>query len=222
MREIQRDPRIGAVMGRIENQPMQMPQGLWRLYRRLVAPASRANQPGALIGPLLNNGFPAGTTSPMATEWIGGGLALIRREAYLSVGGFAAHFRDSSPGEDLDLGYRMSRRWSLFYVPAARCVHHQTDHGRDSHAHYQYLSVRARFAHCRVSAGRSLVLSFAQVGLWAAFQTLSELGQLRRGHLRAGFIDALWGRVRGTWSCIGWNPAAERFPEPHETQAHPG
>lgn len=219
--EIDRDSRIGAVMGRIVNQPLQLPHGIWRLYRRLVATPSRAVKPGALIGPLLNNGFPANASAPMVAEWIGGGLALVRRDAYLSVGGFAAHFRDSSPGEDLDLGYRLSRLWSLFYVPAARCVHNPASSGRDAPAHYQYLSVRARFAHCRDSAKASVLVSFGHIILWSVFQTLSELSQLRRGQLRADFVQASWGRLRGVWSCIGWNPAKERFPEPHEAQAGP-
>jgi GT2 family glycosyltransferase len=49
----------------------------------------------------------------------------VRREAFESVGGFASFFTGSSPGEDLDLGYRLSRTWKVYYVPAAKCIHHQ-------------------------------------------------------------------------------------------------
>jgi len=211
---------VAAAMGRIVNQPFISAPGVWRLYRRLVASPGRARQPGAVVGALVANGFPLDTTAPMPTEWIGGGITLMRREAYLSVGGFAPHFRGSSPGEDIDLGYRLSRSWRLLYVPAARCVHHQLAAGREPIAQHQYLSMRSRFAFCRSSARKGVVASFAQIGLWAAFQTLSELGQLRRGRLRHDFLPVCAGRIRGAWSCLGWDPAAERFPELHDTHAN--
>jgi GT2 family glycosyltransferase len=216
---IESDPRAGAAMGRIVNQPFTSPRGVWRLYRRLVASRARASQPGAVIGALVANGFPLDAAEPMPTEWLGGGITLLRREAYLSVGGFAPHFRGSSPGEDVDLGYRMSRTAAVFYVPAARCVHHQLASGRERIGQHQFLSMRSRFAFCRASAGMSVAVAFAQIALWAAFQTLSELGQLRRGRLRPDFVEACWGRVRGAWSCVGWDPASERFPEWHDTHA---
>lgn len=207
------DPRVGAAMGRILNQPLLAPTALWRLYRRLVTSRERATQPGAIIGALVPNGFSEDLTEPVASEWIGGGVTLVRRAAYLEVDGFAAHYRGSSPGEDLDLGYRLSRRWQVWYVPAARCLHHNSASGRERIGRHQYLSVRSRFAFCRVSAGMGGAHSWAQVGLWAVFQTLSELSQLRRGRLRTDFLDACAGRVRGMWSCIGWNPSGERFPD---------
>lgn len=207
------DPAVGAAMGRIVNQPLLPPTTLWRLYRRLVEGEPRGRQPGAIIGALVPNGFPHGATEPVAAEWLGGGITLLRKAAYLSVNGFAAHFRGSSPGEDLDLGYRLSRRWKVYYVPAARCLHHESAAGREGIGRHQYLSVRSRFAFCRVSAGRGAASVFLQVGLWATFQTLSELSQLRRGRLRPDFLQACWGRLRGLWSCVGWNPADERFPE---------
>lgn len=213
LRVVASDSAVGAAMGRILNQPLLTPTLLWRLYRRIVASPGRRLAPGAVVGALVPNGFPESATEPLPTEWLGGGVTLLRTEAYLSVNGFAAHFRGSSPGEDLDLGYRLSRRWKVYYVPAARCLHHASPTGRESIARHQYFSVRSRFAFCRVSAGMPLPKAFLQVGLWVKFQTLSELGQLRRGRLRGDFLDACWGRLKGMWSCVGWNPAAERFPE---------
>lgn len=207
------DPAVAAAMGNILNQPLLAPTLLWRLYRRIVAPPERQLAPGAIIGALVPNGFPVVAVEPIPSEWLGGGVTLLRREAYLAVNGFAAHFRGSSPGEDLDLGYRLSRRWKVYYVPAARCRHHASALGREGIARHQYFSVRSRFAFCRVSAAMPSSTAFLQVGLWALFQTLSELGQLRRGRLRGDFLDACWGRLQGMWSCIGWNPADEKFPE---------
>jgi GT2 family glycosyltransferase len=216
LRVVAGDKRVGAAMGRILNQPMQAPTDLWRLYRRLVTSREGAVRPGAIIGALVPNGFSVEATDPVATEWIGGGVTLVRRSAYLDVHGFAAHYQGSSPGEDLDLGYRLSRRWQVWYVPAARCLHHSAPSGRERIGRYQYMSVRSRFCFCHVSAGMGGVRSWLHVGLWAVFQTLSELSQLRKGRLRSDFLDACLGRVRGMWSCLGWNPSAERFPAWHD------
>lgn len=212
-----RDAAIGAAMGRIVNQTIAVPTPLWRLYRRLVATAPRGMSPGVVVGALVPNGFPEDASAPIPAEWIGGGITLLRKRAYLSVNGFAPHFRGSSPGEDVDLGYRISRKWKVIYVPLARCLHHQSPSGRENIGRHQYLSMRSRFAFCRASAGMDTMRSFWQITLWAMFQTASELGQLRRGRLRRDFLDACWGRVRGAWSCVGWNPAAEQFPEWHDT-----
>jgi GT2 family glycosyltransferase len=219
LRVLDADPSIGAVMGRMVNQPFHQPRGLWLLYRYLVAP-TRAAQPGAVIGALLTNGFPDAAASPMPSEWLGGGVTLLRRDAYFSVGGFAQHYRDSSPGEDVELGYRLSRRWKILYVPAARSIHRQAETGRDSTGHYQYMSMRSRFAFCRATSALGTVGGFLHIALWAAFQTTAELSQLRHGRLPAAFLDACWGRLRGAWSCVGWDPAAERFPAVADTHAN--
>ena len=63
-----------------------------------------------------------------------------------------------------------------------------------------------------MSAGRA----WGHVILWAIFQTVSELSQLRRGTIPRGFWGNCAGRLHGAWSCLGWDPAAERFPEWHD------
>jgi GT2 family glycosyltransferase len=218
-RVLDSDASIGAVMGQMVNQPFRSAPGVWPLYRRLVAPL-RANRPGAVIGALLTNGFPAGAMSPAPSEWLGGGVTLMKRDAYFSVGGFAQHYRDSSPGEDVELGYRLSRCWKILYVPAARCFHRQVTTGRDTVGHHQYMSMRSRFAFCRATSLLGTAGGFLHIALWATFQTAAELGQLRHGRLPATFFEATWGRLRGAWSCIGWNPAAERFPAVADTHAN--
>lgn len=216
---VESGPRVGAAMGRIVNQPYLTAPGIWRGYRRLVAGRARARQPGAVVGALVANGFPPDAAEPLPTEWIGGGVTLVRRAAYVAAGGFAPHFRGSSPGEDIDLGFRISRAWQAFYVPAARCLHHQLAEGREPIARHQFLSMRSRFAFCRASAGMSAPAAFTQIVLWAVVQTLSEIGQLRRGRLRPDFLAACAGRVRGAWSCLGWNPAADPPPAWRDTHA---
>ena len=209
------DPQVAAAMGKIGNQVFGLTTPLWRFYKRLVG-GSRATEPGAVIGAMLHNGFPD-RQDPTRAEWLGGGITLLRRAAYLSAGGFAPYFRGSSPGEDIDLGYRLSRQWKVFYVPAARCLHHQSPLGREDIGRHQYLSMRSRYAFCRASAGMGTLGAIWHITLWALFQSASEFSQVRHGRLRRDFPAACWGRVRGLWSCVGWDPAAERFPEWHDT-----
>ena len=87
------------------------PAGWWALHFRMAF----RRQPRTLI----------------PCEWIRGGASALRRDAFESVGGFASFFKGSSPGEDLDLGYRLSRKWKVYYVPSAKCIHHQAPSGRE-------------------------------------------------------------------------------------------
>jgi len=197
------DPHAGATMGRLVNQPLLRPTFFWRLYRRLLHGRVKGFEPGKLIGAALPNGFPATLTTPVASEWIGGGVSALRREAFESVGGFASFFTGSSPGEDLDLGYRLSRRWQVLYVPSATCVHHQSSSGRESLDQHQYLSMRARFGILTLTMGKSRYAALGHVGFWAVVQGLSELASLRHGLVRPDLPRAWTGRLRGFLSCIG-------------------
>ena len=196
------DPRVGATMGRLVNQPMASPTFCWRFYRRLLHGRVAGFAPGRLIGAALPNGFPTTALEPIACEWIGGGASALRRDAFESVGGFASFFTGSSPGEDLDLGYRLSRRWKVFYVPAAKCVHHQAASGREQSDQHQYLSMRARFGILTITMGKSRYRALGHIGLWALVQFFSELASLRHGLVRPDLLRAWSGRFRGFLSCF--------------------
>jgi GT2 family glycosyltransferase len=142
------------------------------------------------------------TEQPIPCEWIGGGASALRREAFESVGGFASFFTGSSPGEDLDLGYRLSRKWKVFYVPAAKCVHHQALSGREQSDQHQYLSMRARFGILTITMGKNRYVALGHIGLWALVQLLSELASLRHGFNRPDLPRAWSGRLRGFLSCV--------------------
>jgi GT2 family glycosyltransferase len=159
-------------------------------------------EPGKLIGAALPNGFPTAIEERVPCEWIGGGASALRREAFESVGGFASFFTGSSPGEDLDLGYRLSRNWKVFYVPAAKCVHHQASSGREQSDQHQYLSMRARFGILTITMEKSRGVALGHIGLWALIQFLSELASLRHGLLRPDLPRKWVGRFRGFLSCF--------------------
>lgn len=196
------DLAVAATMGRLVNQPMATPTFFWRLYRRCLHGKHEGFRPGKLIGAALPNGFPTTAEQPIPCEWIGGGASALRREAFESVGGFASFFTGSSPGEDLDLGYRLSRKWKVFYVPAAKCIHHQAPGGREQSDQHQYLSMRARFGILTITMRKSRYAALGHIALWALVQFLSELASLRHGLLRPDLPRAWVGRVRGFFSCV--------------------
>jgi GT2 family glycosyltransferase len=196
------DPKVGATMGRLVNQPMATPTFFWRVYRTVLHGRTKGFEPGRLVGAALPNGFPTTARELIACEWIGGGASALRREAFESVGGFASFFKGSSPGEDLDLGYRLSRRWKVYYVPTAKCIHHQAAGGREGSDQHQYLSMRSRFGILTITMGKSRYAALGHIGLWASVQFLSEVASLRHGLLRPDLPRAWAGRVRGFLSCV--------------------
>lgn len=196
------DARVGATMGRLINQPMASPTFFWRVYRRLLHGRVKGFEPGRLVGAALPNGFPLDADGPIPCEWIGGGASALRRQAFESAGGFASFFMGSSPGEDLDLGYRLSRNWKVYYVPSATCIHHQAATGREAPAQHQYLSMRARFGILTITMGRNRYVALAHIGLWAAVQFLSEVASLRNGVIRSDLPRVWSGRLRGFVSCV--------------------
>jgi GT2 family glycosyltransferase len=200
------DREVAATMGNLVNQPMPSPTFLWRIYRILLHGRNKGLTPGRMVGAALPNGFPSNASEPIVCEWIGGGASAVRRSAFNSVGGFASFFSGSSPGEDLDLGYRLSRKFKVFYVPTARCVHHQASLGRETADQHQYLSMRSRFGILTATMNRNRFVSLGHIGLWAMVQCLSELASLRRGMLRSDLLGAWLGRARGFVSCVRWVP----------------
>ena len=200
------NPKVGATMGNLLNQPMPSPTPFWRIYRILLHGRSRGLKPGLLVGAALPNGFPTDATELIPCEWVAGGASALRREAFHSIGGFASFFKGSSPGEDLDLGYRLSRKWKVYYVPSATCIHHQSPSERETTNRHQYLSMRSRFAILAVSMAKGRSKALAHISLWAFVQGLSELASLRRGVIRLDLPQAWLGRLRGLMSCLRWHP----------------
>jgi len=196
------DPKVGATLGNTINQPLATPTLFWRIYRVMLHGRVEGFKPGKLVGAALPNGFPTTAQEPIPCEWIGGGASALRREAFESVGGFASFFTGSSPGEDLDLGYRLSRKWKVYFVPSAKCIHHQSPSGRETTDRHQYLSMRSRFGILTITMGKSRFVALGHIGLWALVQFLSELASLRHGLSRPDLPRAWAGRLRGFLSCV--------------------
>ena len=196
------DPKVGATVGSTINQPLATPTLFWRIYRVILHGRVEGFKPGKLAGAALPNGFPTTAVEPIPCEWIGGGVSALRREAFESVGGFASFFTGSSPGEDLDLGYRLSRKWKVYFIPSAKCIHHQSPAGRETTDRHQYLSMRSRFGILTITMGKSRYAALGHIGLWALVQSLSELASLRHGVLRPDLPRAWAGRLRGFLSCM--------------------
>ena len=200
------DDAVGATMGNVINQPMPTPTPFWRIYRILLHGRQKGLKAGRLVGAAVPNGFPISAKELIPCEWIGGGTSALRRQAFESAGGFAPFFTGSSPGEDLDLGYRLSRTWKVYYVPSAICTHHQSSIGREHPGDQQYLWMRSHFGILKVSMAKGRIHSLAHISLWALVQWLSELANLRRGKLDINLPKAWLGRFRGFVSCFRWRP----------------
>jgi GT2 family glycosyltransferase len=200
------DERVGATMGNVTNHQMPTPTPFWRIYRILLHGRNKGLKAGLLVGAAVPNGFPTSARDLIPCEWIGGGVSAVRRKAFESIGGFAPFFTGSSPGEDLDLGYRLSRKWKVYYVPSATCIHNQSSIGREHPGHQQYLWMRSHFGILKVSMAKRRVHALAHISLWAMVQFLSELASLRRGRLERDIPKAWLGRLRGFLSCFRWRP----------------
>ena len=206
LKPIWSDSSVGATMGNIINQQLSSPTPFWKFYRVLLYGKEAGMTPGRLVGAALPNGFPKSATEPIPCEWIGGGASAVRRDAFLSVGGFAPFFTGSSPGEDLDLGYRLSRRWKVYYVPSATCIHHQSPERREQTDQHQYLSMRSRFGILTSTMSKGRPAALAHIALWAMVQGLSEIAALRKGSISSDLLKLWKGRTKGFISCLTWHP----------------
>ncbi len=205
MRPMLGDAGVAATTGHITNQFLFEPPPSFRLYIRLFYRVRPDKMAGRLIGPAIQTGFASIPLEVTPVEWLSGGCAAIRRESFDRVGGFAPYFAGSSPGEDMDLGYRLSRGWKVMFVPSARIHHFQAGGGREKLAHEQYQSMRSRYAILRRAMGRGKFSALLEVFGWVVFQGISEVLSLRKS-IRPRFLPAWWGRLQGMWSCVWWTP----------------
>lgn len=125
------------------------------------------------------NGVPTENT----VGWLSGSCLLLRREAFLQVGGFDEGY--FMYFEDTDLCERLARAgWDVVYAPSATVEHqggqstsrHLTEMSRAHHASaYRYLS--RRYAGPRWAPVRGVL----RVGLWGRFMLSRRITRVTHG-----------------------------------------
>lgn len=200
------DDHVAATLGNLVNQPYALPNSVtWRLYYRLIIGGRPIDHEGQLVGAAINLGYERLPDSPRAIEWIGAGASIVRRSAFEEVGGFAPYFSGNSPGEDFDLGFRLSRRWKVLFVPTARAFHHSAGQNRSTPFSQQYQLIRSKFAIQLCAMKRPRAVSLWHTAVWAIFQSASEIMATLRGK-GTSVLPRLTGRFRGLASCVFWRP----------------
>jgi GT2 family glycosyltransferase len=188
---------VVAVSADFNNQTWPAPTRLWQLYLRHVLKLDSHAWQGRVVGPLLRFGFNPVPDGPTPIEWLGSGNSLVRRSAFLSVGGFSDFFlHRCTINEDVDLGLKLRRTGRLMFCPAARMAHHHASGGRVSNFLAAEDDLFNRFFILRRTLGYSLLRSFGLVLLYFSVETASQfLGCLRRLNF-GGFLAAFTGRIR--------------------------
>jgi hypothetical protein len=111
-------PRITAPDGAVELSAGFTPT-LWRRWRAWWRVALPRRPRGKKRTPRLAYGAPSILSE---VDWVGCAAALVRREAFVEVGGMDEGF--FLAWSDVDLGLRLRRAgWRVFYEPRARAIH---------------------------------------------------------------------------------------------------
>lgn len=200
------DSAVVATLGRLTNQPYSVcGSRWWGLYHRFAVGRSPYRNQGRLVGAAVNIGFVGTPPDPVPIEWIGGGASAVRRSSFERVGGFASYFSGASPGEDLDLGYRLCLLGRVLFVPTAAAFHHSAGHGREPGRDYHRNVIHSKFATQLRAMGKRRGTAWLHAAVWAAFQTVSELvSTVRRRGVRPW--QQIAGRASGLASCLTWDP----------------
>ena len=124
-------PDVVAVMADFSNQPWPVPTRAWRLYLRLVHGLRDGAWQGRVIGPLLRFGYNPVPGTTVTMDWHGAGNTLIRRAAFVKVGGFSPFFLSRATiNEDVDLALKLGRVGRILFCPKARMAHFHAPGGR--------------------------------------------------------------------------------------------
>lgn len=80
--------------------------------------------------------FPHWKNQFCETEFLSGGLTFWRKDV-ISQFRFDERLAGYGHGDDVDVSYRISRQWKLFYQPSAICSHEEHSPGRDGGYRYR-------------------------------------------------------------------------------------
>ena len=191
------NPDVIAVTADFNNQTWPDPTRLWQLYLRHVLKLEREHWQGRVVGPLLRFGFNPVPASPQPMEWLGSGSSLVRRSAFVNVGGFSDFFlHRCTINEDVDLGLKLRRAGRIMFCPDARMAHHHAPGGRVTKFLAAEDDLFNRYFILRRTLGNHFLRAFLLVLLYFGVETLSQfLGCLRRLNF-GGFVEQLGGRLR--------------------------
>jgi GT2 family glycosyltransferase len=188
---------VVAVTADFSNQAWPDPTRIWQFYLRNVLHLDRQQWQGRVVGPLLRFGFNPVPSGPQPMEWLGSGSSLVRRSAFLSVGGFSNFFlHRCTINEDVDLGLKLRRAGRIMFCPDARMAHHHAPGGRVTKFLAAEDDLFNRYFILRRTLGNHFLRAFGMVVLYFGVETVSQfLGCVRRLSFR-GFVAPLSGRLR--------------------------
>lgn len=188
---------VVAVTADFSNQTWPEPTRIWQSYLRRVLKLDHDAWQGRVVGPLLRFGFNPVPSAPQPMEWLGSGSSLVRRSAFLSVGGFSDFFlHRCTINEDVDLGLKLRRAGRIMFCPAARLAHHHAPGGRVTRFLAAEDDLFNRYFILRRTLKMSFLRAFGLVVLYFGVETTSQfLGCVKRLSFR-GFVAPLSGRLR--------------------------
>lgn len=186
-----------AVTADFNNQTWPDPTRIWQFYLRRILKLQREQWQGRVVGPLLRFGFNPMPPTPQAMEWLGSGSSLVRRSAFVSVGGFSDFFlHRCTINEDVDLGLKLRRAGPIMFCPDARMAHHHAPGGRVTKFLAAEDDLFNRYFILRRTLQYHFLRAFGLVVLYFGVETLGQfLGCVRRLNFR-GFAEPLSGRLR--------------------------
>ena len=188
---------VVAVTADFSNQAWPNPTRIWEWYLRHILKLRRDEWQGRVVGPLLRFGFNPVPPLPVAMEWLGSGSSLVRRSAFMNVGGFSDFFlHRCTINEDVDLGIKLCQVGRILFCPDARMAHHHAPGGRVTRFLAAEDDLFNRYFILRRTLGHNFLHAFGLVVLYFGVETVSQfLGCLRRANFR-GFVGQLGGRLR--------------------------
>jgi GT2 family glycosyltransferase len=194
---LETDDDVVAVTADFSNQTWPDPTRIWQQYLHHVLKLDRREWQGRVVGPLLRFGFNPVPPAPQPMQWLGSGSSLVRRSAFMNVGGFSDFFlHRCTINEDVDLGLKLQRIGRIMFCPDARMAHHHAPGGRDTNFHAAEDDLFNRYFILRRTLGQHFLRAFGLVVLYFGVETLSQfLGCVRRLSFR-GFVAPLSGRLR--------------------------
>jgi GT2 family glycosyltransferase len=188
---------VVAVTADFSNQTWPEPTRIWQLYLRQVLRLEHEEWQGRVVGPLLRFGFNPVPPRTQPMEWLGSGSSLVRRSAFVAVGGFSDFFlHRCTINEDVDLGLKLGRAGRIMFCPDARMAHHHAPSGRVTKFLAAEDDLFNRYFILRRTLGLGFPRAFGLVVLYFGVETISQfLGCVRRLNFR-GFVAPLTGRLR--------------------------